>query len=55
VDQLQSVIPGLDPGIHGFSLVDGGVKPGHDELKAVLPVTYRAMRPDAALGGAFCN
>ena len=31
VDQLQSVIPGLDPGIHGFSLVDGRVKPGHDE------------------------
>jgi len=54
-DSSNVVIPGLDPGIHGFSLVDGRVKPGHDELKAVLPVTYRAMRPDAGLGGAFCN
>ena len=54
-DSPNVVIPGLDPGIHGFSLVDGRVKPGHDELKAVLPVTYCAMRPDAGLGGAFCN
>src|SRR5438874_2706934 len=26
------VIPGLDPGIHGFPFVDGRVKPGHDEF-----------------------
>jgi hypothetical protein len=27
-DSSNVVIPGLDPGIHGFSLVDGRVKPG---------------------------
>jgi hypothetical protein len=29
-DKSLHVMPGLDPGIHPFRLMDGRVEPGHD-------------------------
>jgi hypothetical protein len=31
ISTSKIVIPGLDPGIHGFVVLDGRVEPGHDE------------------------
>jgi len=60
-DSSKVVIPGLDPGIHGF-FVDGRVKPGHDAEEATSKLRsigrsgrWGAVVRDAGQGGAFCN
>src|SRR5437667_9839463 len=40
--QPRTVIPGLVPGIHVYVLVDGRVKPGHDEYKVLLQLADMA-------------
>src|SRR5262249_40906653 len=51
----QTVIPGLDPGIHGFLFVDGRVEPGHDALGCERRVRSSPSRCDQIVPGRLHN